>query len=284
MDVKALQQMPPWQWPKNAKETIHNLLLDKQADQSDRLLATELAGNGAVIGDVMAGSLLAILRSSKEPEQLRCSAGIALGAVLEMADAEEVDEEFDEPDAVPVTEQTFHNIQHSLHELYREEKTPKQVRRRILEASVRAPQDWHLDAIQTAYASGDRDWMLTAVFGMGWIRGFEDQTLEALGSADPDIHYEAVVAAGQQELDAAWPHVVALVEDRSTPKPLLLAAIEAVGQIRPREAETVLTELCDSTDDKEVIESAEEAMSMAEEMTSQDESDQDDDPAPKWVN
>ena len=38
---------------------------------------------------------------------------------------------------------------------------PKQVRRRILEASVRAPEDWHQNAIRAAYSSGDKDWMLT---------------------------------------------------------------------------------------------------------------------------
>jgi HEAT repeat protein len=113
--------------------------------------------------------------------------------------------------------------------------------------------------------------------------GLDNQILEALESTDPDIHYEAVVAAGRQELDAAWPHVVALVEDRSTPKPLLLAAIEAVGQIRPREAGVVLIELYDSTNDKEIAEAADEAMQMAQAMTSEGEDDDDED-ASEWVN
>jgi hypothetical protein len=284
MDVKTLRDTPPWEWPEDAKETIHRLLLDHRADQSDRLLAAQLAGENVVIDDEMAGSLLAILGNSEEPERLRGRAAISLGPVLEMADTEELDGEFDDPDAVPVTEQTFHEIQDSLQELYRDEKTPKEVRRRILEASVRAPRDWHLDAIRAAYSSGDKDWMLTAVFGMGWIRGFDDQILEALESTDPDIHYEAVVAAGRQELDAAWPHVVALVEDRSTPKPLLLAAIEAVGQIRPREAGVVLIELYDSTNDKEIAEAADEAMQMAQAITSEGEDDDEDEDASEWVN
>jgi len=71
--------------------------------------------------------------------------------------------------------------------------------------------------------------MLTAVFAMAHIRGFSDQILEALKSANPEIHYEAVRAAGNWELDAAWPHVVRLVGDPGTPKALLLAAIEAVA-------------------------------------------------------
>jgi hypothetical protein len=50
---------------------------------------------------------------------------------------------------------------------------PTDVRRRILEASVRAPQDWHRDAIRAAYASDDDVWRLTAVFCMRSVRGFE---------------------------------------------------------------------------------------------------------------
>lgn len=43
---------------------------------------------------------------------------------------------------------------------------PKEVRRRVLEGSVRAPQDWHKDAITEAYAGNDELWKLTAVFAM----------------------------------------------------------------------------------------------------------------------
>ena len=106
---------------------------------------------------------------------------------------------------------------------------PEDVRRRILEASVRAPQDWHQDAIRAAYASDDDAWRLTAVFCMRFVRGFDEQILEALDSENPDIHYEAVCAAGSWEVDAAWPHITALVTSRKTEKSLLLAAIEAVA-------------------------------------------------------
>jgi hypothetical protein len=90
-----------------------------------------------------------------------------------------------------------------LQKLYFDNGIPKEVRRRILEASVRAPESWHQNAIQAAYSSGDKDWMLTAVFAMGRVRGFDDQILEALKSADPEIHYEAVEAAGAWGLAAA---------------------------------------------------------------------------------
>src|ERR1019366_9308427 len=119
----------------------------------------------------------------------------------------------------------------------------------ILEAAVRAPVDWHTDAIRSAYASHDPEWKLTAVFGMRHVRGFDEQIVEALESADPLIHYEAVCAAGVWEIDAAWPHVVALLAAPGIDKDLLIAAMQAVAGIRPREAAALLVDLADSEDE-----------------------------------
>jgi hypothetical protein len=46
------------------------------------------------------------------------------------------------------------------------------------------------------------------VFSMRWVRGFDDQILKALKSEDPEINYQAVIAAGNWELDGAWRHIV----------------------------------------------------------------------------
>src|SRR5439155_11861058 len=100
-----------------------------------------------------------------------------------------------------------------------------------------------------AYSSGDEVWRLTAVFCMRFVRGFEEQILEALDTENPDIYYEAVVAAGNWGLDAAWPQVAALVTSTKTDKPLLLAAIEAIASIRPHEAVRMLDDLADSHDE-----------------------------------
>jgi hypothetical protein len=122
--------------------------------------------------------------------------------------------------------------------------------------------------------------MLTAVFAMRHVRGFDDQILDALETTDPEIHFEAVDAAGTCQLDAAWPHVLALVNDPATPKNLLLAAIEAVGLIRPAEARGCLGDLADS-DDEEIAEAAEEAIATAE-FTSDGEDDEEG--ASEWIN
>jgi len=280
MDLKTLLDTPPWDWPTDAGKTFLKLLTDRRAKASDRQIAAELAGDSAVIDDDLAGALLAIVCNAGEPEELRARAAISFGPALEDADLGE----FEDPDEVPITERTFHNIQDSLRKLFLDTSTPQEVRRRILEASVRAPETWHQDAIAQAYSSGDHQWMLTAVFAMGWVRGFDNQILAALESADSDIHYEAVHAAGNWELEAAWDHIVELLNDPDTPKPLLLAAIGAAGSIRPGEAGMILVDLADSDDD-DIADAADEAMMMAEGASAFDEDDNEkEDKDSEWIN
>jgi hypothetical protein len=277
MDLKTLQDTPPWDWPRDAGKKFQEILIDHQASETDRLIAAELAGDLTVINDQLADALMAVIRRPDEPEQLRAAAAIALGPVLEQADTDG----FEDPDdAMPITQRTFRNLQESLHKLHFDNTIPKEVRRRILEASVRAPEDWHQNAIRAAYSKGDKEWILTAVFSMRWIRGFDDQILEALKSGDDEIQYEAIQAAGNWGLAAAWSDILALVRDAATPKSLLLAAIGAVASIRPAEARSVLVDLGDS-DDEEIVEAVDEAIAMAE--TVPDEED-DEGVGSEWIN
>jgi len=274
MDLKTFLDTPPWDWPTDAGTRFWKILADQRASESDRLVAAELAGDFTVINDDLADTLLTIAGSADEPEQLRAKAAISLGPVLEQADIDG----FEDPDDVPITEGTFHNIQNSLEKVYRDQSTPKEVRRRVLEASVSAPQTWHQDAIRDAYSSGDKEWMLTAVFSMRWVRGFDDQILQALKSEDPEINYQAVIAAGNWELDGAWPRIVALLHDVHSSKPLLLAAIGALSSIRPAEARNILADLAES-DDEEIAEAVSEAMTTIEGPTGEDGDEED-----EWVN
>jgi HEAT repeat protein len=97
---------------------------------------------------------------------------------------------------------------------------------------------------------------------MRWVRGFDKQILEALESNNEDIHYQAVRAAGNWEMDAAWPHISGLVSAPGSDKPLLLAAVDAMATIRPQEASATLLELAGS-DDEEIVDAAHEAMALA---------------------
>ena len=257
LDLKILQNTPPWEWPHDADNRFVAVLLDDLADEADRVVAAELCGDFTVINEDLAEALLSVVRKAHEPETLRAQAAISLGPVLEYAHTEGFDD-----DDVPISQSMFLGIQESLHKLYRDTDVPKEVRRRVMEASVRAPQDWHPDAIRAAYSSDDEGWRQTAVFSMGCIRGFNEQILEALESADPEIHYQAVCAAGNWEVEAAWRHVVELVNSKVTDKPLRLAAIEAVASIRPQEAGMILADLSDS-DDEDIVEAIYDAMGLA---------------------
>jgi hypothetical protein len=263
-----LKDTPPWDWPEGTAEKLLCVLRDEQAAEPDRLLATEMAGNFTVVNDGLVEALLAILRNSEESKEVRARRAVSLGPVLEYADTEG----FDDPNDVPISERHFQRIQESLRELHMDAQIPKEIRRRILEASVRAPQDWHQNAVRAAHASGDDAWKLTAVFCMRFLRGFDEQIVEDLDSRNPDIHLEAVLAAGIWGVGAAWPHIAALIQSGSTPKSLLLAAIEAVPSIRPREASEVLSRLIES-DDEDIIEAVQETLAMAEEPSSEDEDD-----------
>jgi hypothetical protein len=265
MDLNILLDTPPWEWPKDAGRTFRKVLKDRLAKPSDRLIAAELAGDFTVIDNDLANVLLNVLRDSTEPDDLRAQAAISFGAALEVAwtEIDEDMEEFDDPEMVPISVGQFRTIQETLRRIYSDAGTPKLVRRRALEGSVRAPQDWHQDAIREAYATGDPEWVLTAVFAMHYVRGFEKETLEALQSTDPEIHFEAVVGAGSKELDAAWPHVLGLATHAGTEKDLRIAAIGAIGAIRPGEASPFLLELADS-EDEDIAGAADEALSMSE--------------------
>jgi HEAT repeat protein len=233
-----------------------------------------MAGELVAINDELAAVLLSIVADPADSEAVRGQSAIALGPVLEQGSITE----FDDPDDVPISEETFERIQFELARLFVDESIPKFVRRRILEAAVRDPQEWQKAAILSAYNSGDRDWKLTAVFSMGYVRGFDKQILEALKSSDPDIHVEAVDAAGTWEMTEAYDHILALVENPRTPKALLLIAIAALGSIRPSEAASVLAPFLDS-EDEDIRDAAGEALEFAE-MHEPGEDDEGED----WVN
>lgn len=259
MDLKILKDTPPWDWPEDADKMFLDVLRNDRTDESDRLLAAELAGDFTVVNDELVYVLLSILNNGDISQDLRKRAAISLEPVLEHADTDG----FDDPEDVPITEDTFLMIKESLQKLYMDAAVPKNVRRRILEASVRAPEDWHQNAIRAAYAGDDEDWKLTAVFSARWVRGFDHQILEALKSENQDLHYQAVCAAGNWGLDAAWSLVSGLITSKETDKSLLLAAIDAAVSIRPKEAGIILVDPTDS-DDGDIVDAAYEAMAESE--------------------
>ncbi|MBX7116616.1 MAG: hypothetical protein K1X64_19985 [Myxococcaceae bacterium] len=271
MDLKTMKDTPPWDWPDGSAAMFLEALGSDRMNEADRLVAAELAGDSTVINDALVDALLTVLRNVDESESIRTQAATSLGPVLEYADMEGFDDDGD----APISEQAFKKMQSTFHELLADTRASVEIRRRILEASVRAPQDWHPDAVRAAYSSEDDMWKLTAVFCMRFITGFDEQIVEALDSKNPDIYNEALLAAGNWGIEAAWPHVVALISTDKTPKPLLLAAIEAIPSIRPEEAPGLLTDFTDA-DDEDIVSAAYEALAMAEGSSNENDEEEND--------
>ena len=261
-----LKGTPPWDWPEDVGDTLRAVLDGDGSPVSDRFVAADFAGQLVAIDDDLVSILLRIAGSATEPEELRVRAALSLGPVLEEA----YSQGFEDPEELPISERTYDALVRRLRRLYLDAGVPATVRRRILEAAVRAPQEWHRGAIRAAWASRDAKWRLTAAFCMRFVSGFDKEIVAALGSRRVDIRYEAIRAAGAWSVDAAWPRVAAIVEGERRHKPLLLAAIEAAAEIRPGQAGELLADLAGSAD-REIAAVADEALVMAEGMREADE-------------
>jgi uncharacterized protein (UPF0147 family) len=258
MDVTTLSSLAPWEWPAEAAAVLLSALRSDRRDDPARRLAVELASSTTVMNDALAEALLAILRDPGEAEPVRAAAAISLGPTLEEIGLNW--DEFDDLEPPLVSEGVASAIRRCLQEVYEDAGGSKEVRRRALEASVRIEEDWHAAAVRAAYDSGDDDWRVTAVFSMGYVAGFDREIVDALETGDPRVHCEAVRAAGTWSLPAAWPHIRPLLAE-TVDKPLLLAAIEAAGSIRPAEARDLLVDLALS-DDEEIAEAVADALAM----------------------
>jgi hypothetical protein len=273
MNLRELEHLDPWEWPETAATLVLGVLKDPSVPGTDRLLAAGLAGDMVILNEEIAAALLNIIQSKDESDELRAAAAISLGPGLEEAVYMDYDDPYDTP---AFSEPFVKKIQHALHNLFSDPAVSAEVRRHILEASVRNPQDWHTGAIRAAYAAKEAEWQLTAVFCMGFVKGFDKQILQALKSTDPSIHSHSVEAAGNWELDAAWTHIAELITSSKTEKSLRIAAIWAAASIRPHESE-ILEPLVDSYDE-DIAEAAMDALSeagFAEDMDYEDEEDDD---------
>ena len=103
MDLKALKDTPPWDWPEGTPEKLLSVVRDKQAAEPDRVPAMEMAGDFTVVNDELVEALLAILRNSEESQEVLARAAISFGPILEYADTEG----FEDPDDVPILERHF---------------------------------------------------------------------------------------------------------------------------------------------------------------------------------
>lgn len=269
--MSKLQQIyntPPWDRPKTAATLFLATLQNPDGDEADRLLAAEMAGSFTAINDDLAEALLEIVEDERESEELRSRAIISFGPILEyiyvdMNEFAEVDEYND----CAVTEAMYQRIIKSLRELYFAGNVSELIRRRTLEASVRSPQVWHPGSVRALYQSGKDNLVITAVFCMSYIKGFQQEILEALQSKVSEIKDEALHAVGNLDTTDAWPDISDLLSDPDTEPELLFAAIDATVNIEHHEAVAALHELLErSSDNDDIVDTVYEALAMLDEL------------------
>lgn len=280
MTLEYLLSTPPWEWPEDAHDTILETLRNPRAQEDERRLAAELAGDLVIMDDEMAEALLRILTDPDEPEELRGRSAIALGPALEEGDTEGPDPD---PDYLAVSIPVLQKASRALRKVAEDADAPKLVRRMAMEAAVRWPEAWQDRVVRDAFRTGDPEWVMTSVFCMRWLGGFRDEVLEALDSDDPLILKEAIFAAGRQELDEAWPLMArfarAAGEGRTflpdhphAERDILFAVLETAPFIRPEETGDILIDLLD-VGDEEIRTAVSEALEWANWTLEMDEED-----------
>jgi len=110
MDLHTLNETPSWEWPDDAGEILVRVLRDRKASAEDRLLAADLAGDGMVIGEEVARTLIEVAGNGAEREDIRCTAATSLGPALENTDLMGPDE----ADEDVLTEETFRLVRKGL--------------------------------------------------------------------------------------------------------------------------------------------------------------------------
>ncbi|HUP64622.1 MAG TPA: hypothetical protein VM557_05025 [Thermoanaerobaculia bacterium] len=242
-------------------ESLIELL--KSKDESTRNEAVErIAGE---IDDDLADALLD-LAGNDEGEDIRADALMALGPAVELAGDEYgfLDEDGD-PDAFtqpPLTREGFRHVVERLRALYEDTSQPTIVRRRAFEVLVRDPQPWHRETVRSLAQSGDRDWMLTAIFAMGQMAGFDAEIIEAVKTQEDDSLLEAVRAAGRQGVREAAPKIGDLARSEDTEIELRIAAILALPGVDQASGE-ILDALLDHSD-AEIAAAASDALDEME--------------------
>lgn len=259
-------------------ETKH--LLAQITDDDEEVRAEAIDELTDRMDDDLARAFLEVA-SSDAAEQVRADVIIGLGPIIQEAGEDYFDDEdfgFGPELGPPVSREMFATIVGEVRGLYEDDAQPKLVRRRAFEVLVRDPQSWLATEIQKRFASDDPEWRLTAVFGMGYVAGFEKEIAAAVKSEEGLLLFEAVRAAGSMEVSAVAKRIRELVTSKSTDSDLRLAAIDALPHV-DRDSFDLLKRLSRSADE-DVAAAAEAALaelSLAKSIDEEDDDEFDDD-------
>ena len=263
-DLERLKELPPWEWPADARETILACLAHE--DAGAREAAAYMAS--ALVDDQVAEVLLARCQED-EAAEVAGAAAIALAPTLEEGYIEFGDGEDDapaaDPEMVPISLEMYRQARETLRAVYQDQARPKLTRRQALEASVRAFDPWQEEAVRACMAAGDPEWRLTGVYCMAFVPGFQAEILQALEDHHVPVRRAALMAAGEQEVEAAGPAVLAVARDQEMALDLRVVAIEALAHLNPPGSEEYLSVVAAGADE-DLAEVAEDALAEREAM------------------
>ncbi len=162
-------------------------------------------------------SLLDILTSDPDPE-VRSVSALALGKFIYMG---EVD---------AISSSAFHLVEEQLFKSYHEENNAL-VKMKIMEALGYSSNESINAIIQTAFDTGDPQWVTSALLAMG--RSFNSEwkpyVAKCVSHPDESIRCEAIKSAGELEISEVVPSLVEALDDPS--REIRLASIWSLSQI-----------------------------------------------------
>ncbi len=187
---------------------------------------------------------------------VRAAAATALGKYVYMGEVDELQAA------------TLHRIEEQLLEVA-QGNDQIAVRRRALESLGYSSRAEVPGLIQNAYASGNQDWLVSALFAMGRSANPKWAPLltRMLDNSSAEVRAEAVRAIGELELKKARPRLLRLLEDEDAD--VRMASVWSLSQIGGEGVQDALEALYEMTEDDEEAEfiaSALENLAFTEEM------------------
>ena len=227
---------------------MDHALLDALTAPDETVRAEAREELGLLMDDDIARAYLEVI--ARNPvEEIVADTIVGLGPIIEEAGIDfDEDSELEEADELgpEISRETFETIIREIRAVYADQKRPKLVRRRAFEVLVRDPKPWQADEIRRLFATDDREWKLTAIFGMGTVPGFDREIAALVDTAEGDVLFEAIRAAAQMEVTEVAMRVRDLAQSGKD-KEIQLAAIEALPHVDPK-CQNLLEKLAGSKD------------------------------------
>lgn len=190
---------------------------------------------------------------------VRTRAISALGHYIYEREMAGLEEDWDELEET-VSEADVQRIVDFLFTISNDDEASVDERRYAIESLAFLDDPEVVDLIEWAYGQTEPRFRISALFAMGRTGDLRwaDHVLAELHSANREVQYEAVRAAGELGLHEATEDLIRLAHGRGVEKPLRLVAIYALGEAGDDRAYPILEELCHARD-RDVRDAAREA-------------------------